>query len=422
SYILDAPDAPTQHSRREDIAAKFGQAMTKALPLAQINDTLLHKLYPSINSVRYKFNYSTIPLAGDKEMADRLARVEDTYPYADSDPSNPLGGALKTNGEQRAVDIYGSYPNYLPVVFDSILPAAAHQWEKLTLPNARQDYWHMRRARPIPAAVPLTAPERRAMVNGWYVGRLIGSIIFPGDKHRAQDTDPLHIYDPQEKHWVRFDTPLLTPPTRMRTSFDWLPALLESLPMAWAKAQQAPELSSLDPYLALRRMWDSGSEPQSEITATTGYDLLREWLHSGHRIGGEEAVHLMVPGTGPEATAEQRHQAAVDWVRGQGQNAFTLVPTSQLPGSTPPSSRKRELADITDRQTAMQVPQLADIALDVVKMTEAVITALDEALAAGPPPAVEEDFSGFDFLHRSSGSSGTAEATKNIDDTFGSGF
>lgn len=422
TYILEAPDTPTQHSRREDIASKFGQAMTKALPLAQINDTLLHQLYPSIDSVRYKFNYSTIPLAGDKEMADRLAHVENTYPYADNDSSNPLGGALKTNGEQRAVDIYGSYPNYLPVVFDSILPAAARQWEKLTLPNARQDYWHMRRARPISAAVPLTSLERRAMINGWYVGRLIGSLIFPGEKNRAQDTDPIHIHDPETQRWMRFDTPLLTPPARMRTSFDWLPALLESLPMAWAKAQQVPELSSLDPYLALRRTWDSGSEPQSEITATSGYDLLREWLHSGQRIGGEEAEHLQVPGTGPEVTAEQRHEVAVKWIQEQGKNAYMLVPTSNLPGSTPPSSKKRELADITDRETAMKVPQLTDIALDVVHMAKTVINALDEALAAGPPPAMEEDFGGFDFLTRSSGSSGTAEATKNIDDTFGSGF
>lgn len=420
SYILDAPDEPTRADRREDLAGKFAQAMTKALPLAQINSNLLHAMYKDAANVKYKFNFSTVPFAGDSEMADRLGRVERDYPNADFDPNNPLGGALQTNGEQREISIYGSYPNYLPVVFDSILPSAARQWDKLTLPNARTDFWQMRRARPINAATPLTDAERQAMINGWYVGRLIGTTIFPGDKNRATGQDSIHVFDPVTQSWEKFDTPLLTPPSKMRTNYDWLPAILESLPMAWAKADESPALSSLNPYRALRRNWDATEgAPATARNATRGYDLLRKWLFDGVRIGAEQTKHTLVKGTGTEASPEERRDAAIAWLQDEGKRALQLVPTPLLPSTTPPGGPQRELADISDRNLAMQVPLLIDIANGVLKMAEELIGAIREAYEAGPP---EQDFAsgetGLDFLD-SKNTGGSSSANGQINDIFG---
>lgn len=420
SYILDAPDEPTRAARREDIAGKFAQAMTKALPLAQINSSLLHALYPDDSNAKYKFNFSTVPFAGDSAMADRLARVERDYPNAYSNPKNPLGGALETNGEQREISIYGAYPNYLPVVFDSILPSAARQWDKLTLPNARTNFWQLRRARPINAAIPLTNEERQAMINGWYVGRLIGTTIFPGDKNRATGQDSIHVFDPVTQSWEDFDTPLLTPPSKMRTNYDWLPAILESLPMAWAKADESPALSSLNPYRALRRNWDATeSEPAAAINATRGYDLLRKWLFDGIRIGGEQTKHTLVKGTGPEVSPEERRDAAIAWLQEEGKRALQLVPTKWLPSTTPPGGPQRELADISDRNVAMRVPLLIDIANGVLKMAEDLIGAVREAYEAGPP---EQDTvygeTGLDFLD-SKDTGGSSSANGQINDIFG---
>lgn len=422
SYIMDAPSEPVKADRRADLTGKFSQAMTKALPLAQINTSLLHALYGDAN-VKYKFNFSTVPFAGDTEMASLLTRAERDYQNADVDPNNPLRGALQTNGEQREISIYGSYPNYLPVIFDSILPSAARQWDKLTLPNARTDFWQMRRARPIAAAAPLTKSERQAMVNGWYVGRLIGTTIFPGDKNRADANSNIHVFDPAAKAWEQFDTPLLTPPSQMRTNFDWLPAIIESLPMAWAKADESPSLSSLNPYVALRRNWDDGSEPKKELNATRGFDLLRKWIFDGERIGGEQAAHLMVAGTGPDATPEERRDAAIAWLQQEGKRAFQLVPTPMLPSTTPPGGQQRELADISSRDVAMKVPLLIDLAPDVLKMAEQLIEVIRTAYEAGPPVVADmSGATGFDYLDSPNGGSGSGSSTAQIDDIFGSSF
>ncbi|WP_257182918.1 tubulin-like doman-containing protein [Corynebacterium cystitidis] len=420
SYLLDAPNPQVQEQRRNQIAAKFEQAMTKALPLAQINSSLINKLYSQGKArVAYKFYFSTIPLQGDAAMAQRLIDVEQNYPNADVTSSNPLGGSLTSQGEQRAIDIYGSYPAYLPVVFDSILPSAAKQWSRETLPNGRAEYWLLKRARPVPAAVPLSPVERRAMVRGWYVGRLIGTTIFPGDKTRASDKDPIHIYDPLEKAWRKFDVPLLMPPKAMRTNYDWLPALLESITMAWAKISEAPELHSMDPYLALRRMWDAEETPQDNEQATMGFDLLREWLFDGQRRGGEAASHLMIPGTGVDATPEQRRDAAIAWLNAEGQRAMLLNPTEKLPADLPPQPNdKRDLADITSRDKAMQVPQLIDIASDVVDAAQVLIRVLEAAFKAGPPQQKPEPVNPFGL---SSGSGDDGAGGTDVSDAF-SGF
>ncbi|WP_342318600.1 tubulin-like doman-containing protein [Corynebacterium mayonis] len=421
SFLLETQTEQEREAHRATIAAKFEQAMTKSLPLAQINEALLKELYPTLSGVKYKFNFSSIPFLGDKPLADRLIHIERNYPNADYSDAQPLSGSLVSEGEQRAIDIYGAYPNYLPVVFDSILPDAAKEWDRLTMNNARQSFWQMRRARPIGASIPMSKSERLAMIRGWYVGRLVGSTIFPGEKDRAEATDPIHVFDPKQQKWAKFDMPLLTPPAKMRYSFDWLPAILESVSMAWAKAPEAPQLHSLDPYLALRRNWDTRDEPQDVITATRGYDILRAWLFNGDRVGAEMALPLMIPGTDPSVTPQDRLEASKKWLQEESKRSLMLVSTKQLPGHFPPTSTKRTMADIADRETAMKVPLLIDISLDVHQACEDIMKALDEALKAGPPIEEAQDSGGLYEASQVS-SKQAAQTEAEIDDLFGSGF
>lgn len=368
-----------RRTRRQQLLSKFTEAMTYALPLAQINSQLVRAIYG--DEVSYNFNFSSIPFGGD-DLGAMLEQAVREYPnHRPADRTKPLGNALVNQGEERAIDIFGSYPNYAPIVFDSLLPPVEKQWRQTT--GTRSEFWHGRRARPLTAALPMADVERQAMVLGWYIGRLTGTVFFPGTLD-ASDTVPVQIYDPQANRWVNFDTPLLTPVSRFRATLDWLPNLLESISLAWARVGEQPLFESVKPYLLLRELWDDEPSPSRPGRTTRGQRMLHEWLYNGERQSGE--VH-MVEGTGPEATPEQRLAAAKSFLERQNQIAQAYVPTSKLDAGKLFTTQDRPYADITDRSLASQVPVFADIAPDVVSATSRIAGLLEECLRMGPPQA-----------------------------------
>lgn len=368
-----------RRERRQQVLSKFSEAMTYALPLAQINPQLVRALYG--DEVRYNFNFSRIPFGGD-ELGGMLEQAVRDYPnHRPADQTQPLGNALVNQGEERSIDVFGSYPNYAPIVFDSLLPPIEKQWRQTT--GTRAEFWHGRRTRPLSAALPMTDVERRAMVKGWYIGRLIGTVFFPGTLDTG-DMTPVQIFDESAERWINFDTPMLTPVSRFRATLDWLPNLLESASLAWARAGQHPLFESVKPYILLRQLWDAEPSPSLPGRTTRGQRLLHEWLYDGHRQSGE--VH-MIPGTGPEATPEQRAAEAKAFLERQNQIAQAYVPSSKLGAGKLFTTAERPYADITDRQLAAQVPVFADIAEDVVEATSRLAEILDECLKLGPPQA-----------------------------------
>lgn len=386
-----------RRARRQQVLSKFGEAMTYALPLAQINSQMVQAIYST--EVVYNFNFSRIPFGGD-ELGAQLEQAVRDYPnHRPTDISKPLGSALVNQGEERSIDIFGSYPNYAPIVFDSLLPPVEKQWRQ-TVGN-RSEFWHGRRARPLPAALPMTDVERKAMVIGWYVGRLVGRIHFPGTLDTS-DMTPVQIFDDRVDHWINFDTPMLTPVSRFRATLDWLPNVLESAAMAWARAGQQPLFSSVEPYLLLRKLWDAEPTPSLPGRTTQGQRLLHEWLYDGERKSGE--VH-MIDGTGPGVTAQARFEAATAWLERQNQIAQAYVPSTKLTAGQLFTASDRPYADITDRELASQVPIFADIAPDVVEATSKLAEVLAECLRQGPPQTAPTSMptSGF---HSGAGPSG----------------
>lgn len=377
--FVTAPDL-SDHERRErrqQVLSKFTEAMTYALPLAQINSQLVQSIYNS--EVAYNFNFSRIPFGGD-ELGGMLEQAVRDYPnHRPADMTKPLGKALSNQGEDRSIDIFGSYPNYAPIVFDSLLPPIEKQWRQTA--GNRSEFWHGRRARSLSAALPMSDTEREAMVIGWYVGRLTGQVFFPGTLDTG-DMTPVQIFDERVNHWLNFDTPMLTPVSRFRATLDWLPNLLESASLAWARVGQQPLFGSIEPYLLLRQLWDAEPTPALPGRTTRGQRLLHQWLYDGERKSGE--VH-MIEGTGPEAGPQARLAAAKAWLERQNHIAQEYVPSSRLGAGQLFSTVERPYADITDRGLASQVPVFADIASDVVKATSLIAGILDDCLRQGPP-------------------------------------
>ncbi|MDO5076847.1 tubulin-like doman-containing protein [Corynebacterium sp.] len=366
-----------RQQRRQQIVSRFTEAMTNALPLAQINAQLVQAIYGK--AISYQFVFSRIPLGGD-EVSGMLEKALVEYPNVSfSELKDPFGKAMQNQGEERSIDIFGSYPNYLPVVFESLLPPIAEQWDKAV--GSRAEFWSARRSRPLPAALPMSTKERHAMVAGWYIGRLTGTVYCPGTLD-ARDDEPVQVYDHAAGTWVNFATPMLTPVSRFRSTLDWLPNLLESVSLAWARVGDYPLFESVRPYMLLRQLYDSEPTPSNENRTLRAQRLLQEWLFSGERKSGD--IHV-VAGTEADRTPEERLAAAKQWLQQQGNNAQAFVPTSTLGAGQLHVNMDRKFGDIKDRQLASRVPVYHDIAPDVVKVTAELAGLLDKAYAAGPP-------------------------------------
>lgn len=380
-YIVD-PSLP-QHvrdARRQQVVSRFVQAMENALPLAQINADLVQHFYNQAPS--YNFTFSRIPFRGDP-MEQMLSDAVSNFPnYDGMGKISPLEHCMDNQGEERSIDIFGSYPNYIPIVFDSLLPAIADQWNRSG--KSGDGFWTGRRARPLPAALPMADEERHALIMGWYIGRLTGTVYCPGTMD-ANDDEPVQVYDHGTQSWVNFATPMLRPVSRFRSTLDWLPSLLESVSMAWARAGETPLMASLYPYVLLRKLYDdSTGGPAASGRTLRAQRLLQEWLFSGERKSGE--IH-QIPGTEASASPEQRLEAAKTWLTTQGQNAMAFVPTSKAGAGQLRTNANREFGDIRDRQIAAKVTSFHDIAADVAKATAELIGLLDKAYQAGPPMA-----------------------------------
>lgn len=366
-----------RRARRQQVLSKFSEAMTYALPLAQINPQLVRALYG--DEVRYNFNFSRIPFAGDDLGASLEQAVRDFPNHRPADVSKPLGKALVSQGEERSIDIFGSYPNYAPIVFDSLLPPIEKQWRQIT--GDRTEFWHGRRTRPLSAALPMTDLERNAMVRGWYVGRLVGRVFFPGTLDTSDHT-PVQIYEEKSDTWINFSTPMLTPVSRFRQSLDWLPNLLESASLAWARAGERPVFASVEPYIQLRQLWDDAPSPSLPGRTTRGEKLLHEWLFTGERMAGDV---LQIPGTEPGVSPQARFEAAKQFLQRQNEIAQHYVPSDKLRQGRLFTTVDRPYGDVRDRDLASQIPVFADLSADVFDGTRELIEILEKCLAAGPP-------------------------------------
>ena len=378
----------TEHerrARRQQVLSKFSEAMTYALPLAQINTQLVRAIYN--DEVRYQFNFSRIPFGGDELGASLEQAVRDYPNHRPADVSKPLGKALSNQGEERSIDIFGSYPNYAPIVFESLLPPIEKQWRQTA--GTREEFWHGRRTRPLAAALPMTDQERRAMVRGWYVGRLVGRIFFPGTLDTS-DLVPVQIFNEQSNSWINFDTPMLTPASRFRATLDWLPNLLESVSLAWARAGAQPVFESIQPYLELRALWDDAPSPSREGRTTRGRRLVHKWLFDGNRQSGDA---LQIAGTEEGVSPQQRAENAIAWLKRQNEIAQNYVPSDMLGQGQMFNIAERPYGDITDRHLASKIPMFHDIAVDVVDATNELIDILEECLKMGPPVDKQTTFS-----------------------------
>lgn len=304
----DAGTEEERDRRAAEFVGKFKEAMTLARPLVGVSPSMVQQLHNA--SMLYQYSFSAIPITPEGPVSAHITRMLEADPTLDASTVRRFSEALAGTGQQNRIAIFGSYPKYSPLVFSSLLDQIQHRWARST-EQARQSLWQWKRTRPLPGSLAMGADEQRAMVEGWFLGRLIGSISVPNDR---QSSDPVQVWDAAHNQWVAFPNPLMTSPRNFRSADDWLPAVLESQALAIVQCNNDVTLSALRPYVALRAISDdSEGQPQGGFGDTSGDRLLESWLATGKgssgqppEVGDLEKAAMM--------TREERAAAALRWL------------------------------------------------------------------------------------------------------------
>lgn len=349
----------------------FYKALHQARPLAAVSSEMLNRVY-GVGREQYHFNFSEIPLDG-LEAGSRLSEIIQNDTTRDDATVTTFESAFTTDNRVFSIDVFGSYPNYSPVVFSSLFPHIAEDW------NGRggnsESFWELRRARPLPAALPLTDDERRAMVAGWHIGVLTGRIYISG---LGTASAAAHIFDDAQEEWVPFPQKLLTPPTKFRGNEDWMPAVIESVLLAYADVQTAPPGGrigdSLRPYRLLRELYDDGAEgPTTGAVDHSVVKVLAEWLATGKDPQSDT-------GTSPHGSTLAERKAKAEEVlrtaRAKAANFLSATGRAALPGARPTD---RPWSYVVDRRIAAEMPLYRDLADDVDYMAADLLKRLEEA-------------------------------------------
>ncbi|MGN2638649.1 tubulin-like doman-containing protein [Nocardia takedensis] len=352
--------------RRELVAARFVDALRLARPLTSVNNDALSVLHPR-EPLSFRYKFSEVPFA-DMPIAETLrATITSDTSMAPTVPISFESALTNQDGLTR-INIFGSFPNYSPLVFGSVLVPAARQWDQSNKAQ-KIEFWKWRRARPLTASLPMHEAERQAMIAGWFLGLGLGLIALP-----ASHEQPVRVWDIADGLWRAFPSPLLTPPDQHIGPNDWLPAVLESILLAMAHAHNAPVLESMRPYRALRCLWDDSLyDPVISGSVTRSAEkLMVEWLTTGVTRSGRPPVEDIAVATTPQKRADAL-VAWYSWVRDYCGRTY-------LPQGEDGASGRGEFSEITSRETASRTPLFRDLAPDVHLMLGELLRLVDICL------------------------------------------
>lgn len=364
-YVADDGPESRRSARVRLLVAKFREALALALPLTSANADAVQAVHRQ--SVEYRYKFSAVPFEA-LPVWDELRAVLAADPSIDASSRSTFEEAVTADDTLKRIDVFGSYPNYSPLVFDSVLRPVADQWSQVS-PNGRASFWTWRRARPLDASLPMGDEERRAMVAGWFLGQITGDIRRPD----APYVDPVEIWDPDRSRWVPFPHPLLTPPSAFLKSYDWLPAVLESVLVAIARSHEAPVMSSLRPYQLLRATYDATADgPASGIHEISAKERLALWLRDGESpSGGVSRV-----AEAASATEVIERAAAVEAWLGR---IHDLAEKRYLAPARGGRAGGDGNGSITSRGAASETPVFRDLAPDVVWATSTLLALVPAA-------------------------------------------
>ncbi|WP_151549558.1 MULTISPECIES: tubulin-like doman-containing protein [Corynebacterium] len=365
------------------LRSEFSKALSLSRPLAAVDATMVQAVHGQ--GVTYRYSFSEIPFKDQRVAAELESTLSSSKIEGQS--RTKFDNALRDSTNIQRIDIFGSYPNYSPIVFSSLLPQIAKEFKAS---HNRFDFWNLRRTHTLDAALPLSIDERKALVGGWLLGVATGRILIT---NQGTTDAAAHVYGRLPAHrgsadraegWYHFPSPMLTGPGEMRNEVDWMPAVLESILLAYANSHErdrsgAPG-ASLHPYWALRALFDDSPEKASNVDGGLRHpavNTLARFLRTGEWPAERN-------GTRGTSIAERVGMVEEHLARAL-RTAEMLAPVDNT-GFPSASTVDKSWAHPTSRERASKMPYYRDFAADVVEMANLLHGLLDEAQRVAEQP------------------------------------
>ena len=267
---------------RFDEALRSAQDM--ASPLFRVNQAMMSRLH-------------------EKTGLETNATIQ-TLPFDKSDPAFGIAEKVLVAGDAQASSMFKSQASsgvesvlivkrlarpVHPAVVSSLYQPITREWDTVShaqMPaEAVYGFWTNKRARLLDEFVPLPPPAVRTMVRGWFTGRLLGVISDCTPRCGPQ----IHYADDYDKwHTAEFPWPLLRHGREKELGgelsdpdykLEWLPALLEHLPVAMMMLSQ--DEHALDAYEQTYRLGDHAKRAIASFVETGTFSPDREPMIHG---------------------------------------------------------------------------------------------------------------------------------------------
>jgi len=306
------PDAELA-TRRGEFVAKFVETMHLARPLVGVSGQMIATVHPS-KTLCYEYTFGDIGLSPGDAVVAKIKSILEADGTLDATTRQTFADAIKGTVHENKIHMFGSYPKYSPLVFKSLLEPIQARWAG-SPEQSLADLWRWKRTRPLSAGVGLGQAELRAMAGGWFLGRLLGLLRLPSSTRSA---DPVQVWDFRTSQWLAFPNPLLTSPTRFRGPDDWFAAVLESHSLAVVQCNGDTSLTALQPYRALRNIFDDTPEVplvEGSFQQPVAVRRLADWYATGTWPSGSPSEVLVASElSGFEVSIESRAKASKVWL------------------------------------------------------------------------------------------------------------
>lgn len=298
--------------RAQAVLAGLKEAMEMARPLAEVNKRLYERLHKGTEAEEFRREYRFTPMPVGKTVTAQLCEYVTTLPDIDEDElPRRIERAAQTDAAVSRIDVFGSFSRTLPAAYSGILDSVKEAWNQAkSSPGAREQMWDFRRARPLSGGVPISDIDRKMQIRGWWVASLCGGLERPAWGDKQADYTPVRIWDREHRRWLEFPTPLLTPPSRMIVANALLPAVLESMLLAYLEVSQRGQEAFL-PWTVMRQWAESGeNDPMRALGIQTPVE---ENLGDLLAAGSIDDLPPAVEGLGSATTAEERREVLLGY-------------------------------------------------------------------------------------------------------------
>ncbi|GCD91470.1 tubulin-like doman-containing protein [Nocardioides sp. LS1] len=270
SYLDSDTAEPAELSQRlTRFEQQFAASVDAAQPLISIKKGVLVAVHHR-NEVRSETFFTELPVAPKSKAAAVIQKVLESRGRWNAELAKSFNVS-----DLGFIDAFTVLVEpYEPVVFDSLMKPIAEEWgDRNQTADGREEFWRWRRARSLPEFIPAAPAVRKAMVRGWFTATMLGQVRFEDQR--------VSIFVPNtvggSGTWRDFPCPLLT--SGLSASFEYLPLVLEALPLAFVDVNVRADIAPILPYRRLRELGTSGNG------GLEAYDLankeLEAWIASG---------------------------------------------------------------------------------------------------------------------------------------------